>query len=60
MESGWDIGVFKKHYTGKNELYKGTSQLYFNSFKKNYFAVLKHDEYGAAKRWCFVQRKVEK
>jgi hypothetical protein len=57
LESGWDVGVFKKHYKGRSRSYQGTSQLYFNSFKKDYYAVLKISEYSAAKRWCFVERK---
>ena len=57
MESGWDVGTFKKNYKGKSKSYAGTSQLYFNSFKKDYYAVLKPAEYGADKRWCFVEKK---
>ena len=57
MDSGWDVGVFKKHYKGKTASYKGTSQLYFNSFKRNYYAMLRIYEYGATKRWLFVQKK---
>ena len=30
MESGWDVGTFKKHYKGKSKSYKGASQIYFN------------------------------
>jgi hypothetical protein len=54
MDSGWDI---KEHYKGKTASYKGTSQLYFNSFKKNCYAMLRIYEYGATKRWLFVQKK---
>ena len=57
MESGWDVGTFKKHYKGKSKSYKGTSQIYFNSFKKDYYARLDIHEYGASKRWCFLEKR---
>ena len=50
LESGWDVGVFKKHYKGRSKSYAGTSQLYFNSFKKDFYAILKPCEYGPTKR----------
>ena len=56
FETGWDVGVYKKAYKGKSLSLKGTSMVYFNSFKKNYFPHLKLNDYGPTKVWCLVKK----
>lgn len=55
FEDGWDVGVFKKKYKGRSQAFQGTYQVYFQSFKKNYFPRLELEAYGATSTWCIVK-----
>lgn len=55
FDDGWDVGVFKKKYKGKSVAFRGTFQVYFQSFKKNYFPKLELDQYGPTSTWCIVK-----